>query len=136
MGNGAVFNTPNAGTFGGLGFLGNGNIALGGSSFDRDPGLANTGYLNINFNASQNVSTLTPLATLLVNTTGLADGNYSITSTSGFFGLNKIADASGSFSIVTAVPEPSSMLLLSSLGIMVSGWYRVRRKNESRIEKL
>ena len=38
LGGGAVFNSPNAGTFGGTGFIGNGNLDAtpGASTFDRD----------------------------------------------------------------------------------------------------
>ena len=134
LGGAARFNSPNAGTFGGAGFLGNGNIALGGSSFDRDTnaGFENTGYLNINFNAAQQVGNApTPLATLLVNTNGLAAGNYAITVTNGFFGLGTIADASSSFNIqVTAVPEPTSIALL---GVAIGGVFggRILRKRKA-----
>jgi hypothetical protein len=127
----AIFNTPNAGTFGGVGFLGNGNIITGSSSFDRDPGLSNTGYLNINFSAPQTVSSAaTPLATLLVDTTGLASGTYSINATNGFFGLGTISNATGSFTIA-AIPEPTSMALLSLAIGGVVGRRLLRRRSVS-----
>jgi len=54
LGGGAVFNTPNAGTFGGAGltaagFTGAGNNNFGGSSFDRESamGSANVGCKTI-----------------------------------------------------------------------------------------
>jgi hypothetical protein len=149
----AVFNSPNAGTFGGVGFLGNGNILSQASAFTPDLVLANVASLNINFGtveqafdefgdpildgqgnptfemvpAAQRVpNTTTALATLLINTNGLAVGSYSINFTAGFFGSNTIANASSSFNI-TAVPEPSSFLLLAicSAGI----YYRHRRSS-------
>ena len=137
LGGAAVFNTPNAGTFGGAGFLGNGNIALGGSSFDRDTnaGFENTGYLNINFNAAQQVGAApTPLATLLVNTAGLAAGNYSINATNGFFGLGTIADATGSFTIqVSGVPEPTSIALL---GVAIGGVFGRRMLRKKKVAQV
>jgi hypothetical protein len=128
LGGGALFNTPNAGTFGDPGFIGNGNINFGASSFDRDttPGSFNIGSLNLTFQnfAGSIPNTPTPLATLLVNTANLALANYPISVTNGFFGIGSIANASGSFSI-TAVPEPSSILLC---GLGVAGlWYQRRR---------
>jgi len=129
LGGGALFNSPNAGTFGGPGFIGNGNLdpTPGASTFDRDttPAFFNTGYLNINFNSAQTVTnSSTPLATLLVNTNGLTQGNYTISVTSGFFGAGTIADTSSSFNI-TAVPEPGTIL---TVGLCAVGfWYRQRR---------
>ncbi len=148
----AVFNAPNAGTFGAVGFLGNGNILSQASSFNRDLGLANVATLNINFGtleqafdefgvpildgqgnptfdlvpAPQRVpNTITPLATLLINTSGLALGSYPISYTAGFFGGNTIANASSSFNIA-AVPEPSSILLF---GLCSAGIYYRRRRS-------
>jgi hypothetical protein len=128
LGGGAVFNSPNAGTFGGPGFIGNDNINSVASTFDRDtiPALANTGYLNITFTNFAQTITNTParLATLLVDTSGLASGNYSISVSEGFFGGGFIADTSSSFNI-TAVPEPGSIW---ALGICLAGLvYRQRR---------
>jgi hypothetical protein len=129
---GAVFNSPSAGNYGASGFVGFGNINSVASSFDRDtnPGLENVGYLNINFaNSAGNVpDAITPLATLLINTNGLATGTYSISATSGFFGLDSIPDAVGSFNI-TAVPEPSSMIAaMFGLSFISAGTRRLRRK--------
>jgi len=131
LGGGAVFNSPNAGTFGGTGFIGNGNLDAtpGASTFDRDttPAFFNTGYLNINFAANQTIANASaPLATLLVNTNSLTAGNYTISVTNGFFGAGLIANASSSFNIsAVAVPEPGTML---ASGLCVAGlWYRQRR---------
>jgi len=133
LGNGAIFDSPNAGSFGGPGFIGNGNINPVASSFERDPNpvFSNVGYLNITFqNFAQTVTdTPTPLATLLVDTTGLAAGSYSVNVINGFFGAANIADVSSSFN-VTAVPEPSSLALLglASCGALVKYRKRLGKK--------
>ena len=133
LGGGAIFNGPNAGTFGGASFLGAGNI-IGGitSTFNRDDsaGNLNVGNLNIVFVNSQNVfSGQTPLATLLVDTTGLAAGNYTINTTFGFTQFGGIANAASSFN-VTAIPEPTSMALI---GVAIGGVFgrRVLRKRKA-----
>jgi hypothetical protein len=130
LGGGAVFNSPNAGNYGDADFVGFGNINVG-SSFDRDtnPGFENVGYLNINFtNAAGNIpEALTPLATLLINTNGLATGTYSLSATNGFFGLGTFPDALGSFN-VTAVPEPSSLIAAAfGLSVLSTGSRKLRR---------
>ncbi len=126
----AKFNSPNAGTFGETGYVGNGNVLTGSSSFDRDtnPGSENIGYLNFTFqNLNGNIpNALTPLAKLLIDTTGLADGTYAISATNNSFGLANLADASGSFVILTAVPEPTSLLAGTTLGFF-GVMYRRRR---------
>lgn len=121
----AIFNAPNAGTFGGVGFIGNGNIVAGSSSFDRDT--INTGLLSIIFNNPQTVGAgPLPLATLLVDTTGLAAGPYTISVSNGFFGLGSIADTTGTFNIsAAAVPEPGSMI---SAGLGLVGLLYGRRR--------
>jgi len=120
LGGGAIFNGPNAGTFGGATFLGTGNIIGGGASgFIRgEPGNLNVGSLSIVFVNPQNIfPDQTPLATLLVDTTGLAAGNYTINTTLGFTQFGGIANAASSFNI-TAIPEPTSMALI---GLAIGG---------------
>ena len=120
LGGGAIFNGPNAGTFGGATFLGTGNIIGITSTFNRDDegGNLNVGNLNMVFVNPQNIfPDQTPLATLLVDTTGLAVGNYTINTTLGFTQFGGIANAASSFNI-TAIPEPTSMALI---GLAIGG---------------
>jgi hypothetical protein len=129
LGGGAKFDTPNAGTFGGTGFLGEGNIVSSGSSFLRDPLNASVSNLSIEFTNPQLIpSTNTRLATLSIDITGLAVGTYAINITGVDLGGNPGTFNSGSFQI-TAVPEPSSLL---AVGIGLGGLW-IRRKLARRI---
>ncbi len=107
-----------AGTYGQPGMIGAGNI-FGGSSFNNGgvgfPSIAN---LNLQFNAAQPIpGAPTPLAAFTIDTSTFAPGTYTITPFSAAvdaatpsgqaFTLN-----GGSFTI-TAVPEPSSMVMLA-----------------------
>ena len=126
LGGGAVFNTPNAGTFGGFGFTGSGNINPGASSFDRETavGSENVGYLNITFQnfAQQFTNTPTPFATLLVNPLSLQ--SFSISATNAFAGLDSLANASV---MATAVPEPTTLAMVAVIGLVGIAHRRFRK---------
>jgi len=126
LGGGAVFNTPNAGTFGGAGFTGFGNINPGASSFDRETavGSANVGYLNITFQnfAQQFTNTPTPFATLLVNPLSLQ--SFSISATNVFAGANSLATVS---IVATAVPEPTTLAMVAVIGLVGIAHRRFRK---------
>lgn len=87
------------------------------------------------------LSTQQLLGTLTLSTVGATTGNYSITvdqlsaiQVNGNFisgGTNGATFAGPIAYTITAVPEPGSLLLLSSLGIAVGGWYRVRQRRNS-----
>lgn len=127
LGGGAVFNTPNAGTFGGAGFTGFGNINPGGSSFDRETavGSANVGYLSITFQnfAQQFTNTPTPFATLLVNPLSLQ--SFSISATNVFAGADSLGNAS---IVATAVPEPTTLAMLAIVGVAGMARIAMRRR--------
>ena len=127
LGGGAVFNTPNAGVFGGAGLTGFGNINLGASSFDRETavGSANFGYLSIAFQnfAQPFTNTPTPFATLLVNPLSLQ--SFSISATNVFAGANSLANAS---IVATAVPEPTTLAMVAIVGVAGIARIAMRRR--------
>lgn len=121
--------TP-AGTFGGAGFIGAGNLQ-GTSSFLRDAGDSRVGNLSLDFTALQALPTVDGLlATLSINTAGLAAGTYTIVGENfaTLAGNNNVSN--GSFTIITAVPEPTSMALLgiAAGGLAVRRVWNKRRK--------
>lgn len=130
---GAVFDTPNAGTFGGVNFLGNGNINFTPLNIGDPPpssflSAGSSGFLSIEFNSSQAMPTVSTLfARLNIDTTGLAVGTYGVNVDNVDFGLfNQSGTVQiGSFQI-TAVPEPNSIALLATAGAM-GAWVRKRR---------
>ncbi len=127
--NGGAF-SPVPGAFN-AGFFGAGNITAAGSSFVRSN--ATTSVLSIEFTASQLFPAADArIATLSIDTTGLAAGTYGI-STTGFFTEAFVNTApGGTFSIVSAVPEPTSIALL---GVVIGGVFGRRvLKSRKRIE--
>ena len=111
------------GIVGSAGMLAAGNI-FGGSFFVFDSSDPKFAVLSLDLIADQPVTvTDQRLLQLTVNVNGLAPGNYGIDVAGG---TNVVGGTFG-FSI-TAVPEPGSLLLLSTVGIAIGGWYRVRRK--------
>ena len=111
------------GIVGTAGTLAAGNI-FGGSYFVFDTSDPTFAALSLDLISDQPVTTSNQLLLqLTVNVDGLAPGNYGIDVAGG---ANVVGGNFG-FSIV-AVPEPSSFLLLGSLGAAAGGWYRVRRK--------
>ena len=83
------------------------------------------------------LSTSRRLGVLTLSTTGANAGNYSFSvnqlsaiQTNGFFisgGVNGATFAGPVAYTITAVPEPGSLLLLSSLGTAAGCWIRLRR---------
>lgn len=128
---GGIFTSPNAGTFGLAGMIGNGNINAAGSSFTRDPGNNSLANLSIEFNVSQLFPAANQLfATLAIDTTGLADGTYNINITNADLDGNIGTFSGGTFTI-NAVPEPTS-ILTAGVGL-VGLWYGRRRMKKKAI---
>jgi hypothetical protein len=129
------FGAP-VGTFGGAGFLGAGNINAATSSLGLDPTDATnrTANFSLDFVANQLFgSTDQRIATLNIDKTGVAAGTYAINGLNfdtGSGGQHTVVN--GSFTIVSAVPEPTSIALLSVVvgGAMGRKVLR-RRKNKS-----
>ena len=110
---GAVFDSPNAGTFGGVGFIGESNINNATSFLQRNTVDPSNAALSIDFVGLQTApATNTRIATLRIDTTNLAVANYTININSTFFGVNPGTAVNGSFAI-TAVPEPGSLLTVA-----------------------
>jgi hypothetical protein len=116
---GATF-TAMPGTFGLPGFIGEGNLDMLGSTFIRDMNNPRIAYPSLEFINPQLVpSSPQPLARFSFDISGLAPGFYSLTfsGVSASDGLVPASGINGGFQI-TAVPEPSSVLLMgSSLGL-------------------
>ena len=125
-----TFSNP-PGTFGGLGFLGAGNINGATSSLTIDAAdLTNrTANLSLDFVNNQLVGgTDQRIATLSINTTGVAAGTYNI------LGLNFDTGSGGAHQVnngsftITAVPEPTSIALLSAVVCGLVGRRAMRRR--------
>ena len=80
----------------------------------------------------------TLFGTIRLDVTGVAAGTYQLSFEAGtsavLTSLNQnipnVTTIGSSFTI-TGVPEPGSLLLISSLGIAASGWYRIHQKRKS-----
>ncbi|MCY2977367.1 MAG: PEP-CTERM sorting domain-containing protein [Planctomycetota bacterium] len=124
------FSNP-PGTFGGLGFLGAGNINGPSSSFtiDAADSTNRTANLSLDFVSSQLFgSTDQRIATLSIDTTGVGAGTYNILGLNfdtGSGGAHRVNN--GSFT-VSAVPEPTSIALLSVVAVGVLGRKVLRRR--------
>lgn len=121
---GVSFESPIAGIYGDLGYIGNGNLFTGGSSFLRDPSNANLANLSIEFTATQSFSPSGQLlAKIAINTDGLAAGTYEInidySDLEGVAGTNTGA----TFNVI---PEPGSLTLIAAFGVL-GIWVRKRR---------
>ncbi len=129
IGNGAGFSNP-PGVFGSPGFVGAGNLA-GSTLFVRGAGnnplVAN---LSLDFSADQPLPGAdSPIATFNIDITGLAPGFYPInftgtTADSSVLPLQS-SGVNGGFTILAAIPEPTSMLLL---GVSISSLAIARRR--------
>jgi hypothetical protein len=126
---GASFNSPAAGTFGFAGAIGAGNLQ-GTSSFlvDGSDATGRTSNLSLDFTAPQlfpNADTL--IARLAINTNGAAAGTFNITGANfaTLAGVNTVN--AGSFSIITAVPEPTSMALVGLVFGGIAGRRALKR---------
>ena len=130
LGGGAVFDSPNAGTFGGAGFIGESNINIGSSFLLRNNlgGDPSNAALSIEFIGLQTApATNTRIATLSINTANLAVGNYAININRTNFGISTGTFTNGSFAI-TSVPEPGSLLTVAlGFGGAWIGRRRLRR---------
>jgi hypothetical protein len=119
------------GTFGGLGFIGAGNINGPSSSFTIDPADSTnrTANLSLDFVSNQLFgSTDQRIATLSIDTTGVAAGTYNVLGLNfdtGSGGAHRVNN--GSFTI-TAVPEPTSIALLSVVVGGLLGSRAMRRR--------
>lgn len=127
------FGAP-VGTFGLAGFLGAGNINGANSSLGLDPADATnrTANFSLDFTANQLFGAADQrIATLNIDTTGVAAGTYAINGIgfdTGSGGAHTVFN--GSFTI-SAVPEPTSIALLS---VVVGGVFgrRVLRARKAR----
>jgi hypothetical protein len=118
------------GIFGQDGYLGNGNLQAT-SFLVFAPSDSSSAVFGMDFISQQSVP-LGPslLATLTIDVNGLAPGNYSI-DFDNLGAQGAISGLSGSFA-VTAVPEPSSVLVLTcAVGLFASKRYRKRKGSRS-----
>jgi len=111
------FTPGSSGTFGGAGFLGAGNLNASSSFFP------NVNRTSANLNLDFNVAQLFPatdqrIATLSIDTTGVGIGTYIITGANFATLAGTTSSVNGSFTLVTAVPEPSTFLLLGGAGLV------------------
>jgi len=118
------------GIFGQSGYLGHGNLQTT-SFLVFDPSDDKLAVLGMDFTSLQNVPVgLSLLATLTINVNGLAPGDYSI----GFNNLDSqvaVSGLAGSFA-VTAIPEPSSIFVLScAVGMFATKRYRKHKASRS-----
>lgn len=127
--------SPVAGTIGGAGFLGEGNLQ-GTSFLGRDPADATNRTVNLSLDFTN--PQLFPgadqrIATLNIDTTGLGAGTYNVFIVPGSLatqGGTTSQGVNGSF-IISAVPEPTSIALLS---VVVGGVFgrRLLRSRKAR----
>lgn len=124
-----------AGTFGEAGFLGAGNFQ-GTSFLGRDPADATNRTVNLSLdftNPQLFPSSDQRLATLNIDTTGLAAGTYNVFVVPGSLatqGGTTSSFSNGSFTLISAVPEPTSIALLSVVVGGVLGRKVLRRRKD------
>jgi len=118
-----------AGEFGLAGMIGAGNISTGSSSFNRSTANPRVGLLSIDFLAPQLMpSTPTLLARLNIDTNTFGLGNFNIVVSN--FATGALVNTPENGLLTIAVPEPTTMALLSTIGIGIVAlriWKRRKR---------
>ena len=120
---GARFDSPVAGTFGFAGSIGAGFLDPA-SSFTVDSIDPRVAYLNLDFATPQALPSVnTLIARLGIQTNAASLGTFNISADNVATPAGLGSAAAGSFTIITAVPEPTSMALVG----LVFGGFAGRR---------